>query len=227
MNGEIFAKARLGNIFDTITPRFPLWKEHAKNIGEDFLAMFDRHIEPYCNHISDNSKVILYGRLNVIFEGLARRTEQEIITAKSRSGRLKEGVKSDTLVSNGIYTDSISKYRGILNAKIVQHNFEVSHRESQRIIPNVEAGITEKSLAGQTEKPQTETTKTVNEEDRVHEAVSWCYGEYKKQKASGNKKINQRSIAREAVRHFFPELKGEARRRMIDNVRNSYLIKLK
>lgn len=132
INAEIVAKARLGQIVDTISPRYPMWREHAKNIGEDFLAMYDSHIELYCNHISENSKMILFSRLNVIFEGLAKRREQEIIRVISSLGRQKEGIKSDTLVSNGIYINSIPKYRDLLDAKITKHNFEVSVRERLR-----------------------------------------------------------------------------------------------
>lgn len=60
----------------------------------------------------------------------------------------------------------------------------------------------------------------------VHEAVVWCIRKYKYLKKSGNRNINQRGIAREAVAKFFPELSGNKRAKMIANLRIAYLKKV-
>ncbi len=69
--------------------------------------------------------------------------------------------------------------------------------------------------------------KEMREENKVHDAVTWCTKQYKKQKSNQKKKISKRGIAVEAVKLFYQDLTGKSRLRMIDNLRNSYLKKVK
>ncbi|MFN0158016.1 MAG: hypothetical protein ACKVRP_08110 [Bacteroidota bacterium] len=60
----------------------------------------------------------------------------------------------------------------------------------------------------------------------TRDAVTWCVRKYREDKKK-NEAIVARGIAREAVEKFFPYLRSNGRTKMIDNLRNSFLKKVK
>jgi hypothetical protein len=122
---EASAKVPLGRIVDSLPYHPILWRDHAKNIGEDFLKTFDDVVKPYCGNISATSRSVLYKILYEIYEGLIHRREREFSQALAATGQPQRTVSS----ARAIYATSQSKYRNILDEKILKHNLDVDSKK--------------------------------------------------------------------------------------------------
>jgi hypothetical protein len=196
--------ARHGGFVNTLPIRYKLYEEHAKNIGDDFLKIFDEFIHPHCQNISDSSWSRLFGVFTQTITLIKNRAESEIKSVLSARANGENDLKPAIVRVQYIYTACESIYGHSLDARIAKHNFEIDIKKK-------------KDEPVEKEPPK--------DENQVHKAVEWCYIEYKKKGGKKNKKINKRGIAVDAVKNFFPSLEGKSRLRMIDNLRNSYLNK--
>ena len=155
---EITAKTRLGGVIDPFHTRAILWKEHAENVGKDFLKAFDEIVEPYCGSISDASRGILYDILFRMYRGITRNRENEITRIIAAIGYPLRPFEPIAIPVRGFYANSQSKYTRLLDEKILEHNLKVESLKRYQDAP----------LAGKIDV----STKSSNEESREPETIT-------------------------------------------------------
>jgi hypothetical protein len=142
---EITSKARLGKITDTIFPRYALYREHARTIGEDFLAAFREIVKPHCEVISDESRPILYTLLHDRYRNTISETENALKRLAQSLGHKESDFESIISPARGTYSDCLSKYNDLLEAEILKHNLGVDEKAEDHATQRVKGKKKSKS----------------------------------------------------------------------------------
>ena len=215
------ARTRPGWSVNPFLPRYDVYRGIAKKIGVDFLVEFERTIKPYCGNISDSSMIELLKLFNLRYDGAVVNAEQGLKRFCASRG-IRDNIEPYLLPARGIYRNAQHKYWNRVEAEILKHNLEVSVHRKVEFEPL--SRVKSKEPEPKQETNESEETK---HGQRVHDAVAWCVRRYNKQKANHKKNISKRGIALEAVGEYFNHLTGKQRAQMIDNLRKSYLKKVK
>jgi hypothetical protein len=171
-HAKIGTAARQMRASDFLFARLTLDKEHAKNIGEDFLVMYDTHINPKCGLISKNAEGILYGRLSLLYRGLGKNAENSIQSKYASQGWDIKGSKSSTDVSIGYYNNANSKYLKRLDAKIEEHNFELRrNKENRNSEKNIDVLANEKIIKTEEELFSERARELENESKNIYQKI--------------------------------------------------------
>jgi hypothetical protein len=108
---------------DPFMPRYEVYRDIARKIGEDFLAEFRNIIKPYCQNLSDSSVVELLKLFNLRYNGAITNAEQGLKRFTASRG-MRDNIEGYLLPARGIYRSAQHKYWNQVEAEILKHNLE-------------------------------------------------------------------------------------------------------
>jgi len=125
----IVSKARIGKLQgnQAVLLRYGLLRDHAENIGRDFLAVFHTTVEPYYGIISGKIKIELVKHFYKRYQWAISHQEQVFKQLAASLGR-SDRFNSMFNPVKGIYGESQHIYINWLEEAIEEHNLEVDAR---------------------------------------------------------------------------------------------------